>query len=34
MLQRVIDSSPANKMYRKLLSQFLQMNDEKELYGC
>jgi hypothetical protein len=34
MLQRVIDSSLANKMYRTLLIQFPQMNDEKELYGC
>ncbi len=34
MLQRVIDSSPASKIYGKLSIQFRQMNDEKELYGC
>ena len=34
MLQRVIDSPSANKMYRKLLLQSPHMNYEKELYGC
>ena len=34
MLQRVINSCPANKIYGKLSMQFPQMNDEKELYGC
>jgi hypothetical protein len=34
MLQRVIESSLANRMYKKWLIQSPQMNDEKELYGC